>query len=178
MRSVYRLKDFLSQNSLTILYNAIVLPYLTYCNIVWGNCSSTKINSILLLQKRALRLITNSSYRSPTDSLFSQLKILKISDIHTIQTAIFMHKYTFNRLPSVFENFFIPNSNIHSYPTRNSSGYHLENPRIILAQKSLKHHGPDVWNSLPDSLKQCTKLHLFKQQFKNILLNQYSSNDQ
>ena len=175
---LYRLKDFLSQNSLTILYNAIVLPYLTYCNIVWGNCSSTKINSILLLQKRALRLITNSSYRSPTDSLFSQLKILKISDIHTIQTAIFMHKYTFNRLPSVFDNFFIPNSNIHSYPTRNSSGYHLENPRIILAQKSLKHHGPDVWNSLPDSLKQCTKLHLFKQQFKNILLNQYSSNDQ
>ena len=175
---LYRLKDFISQNSLTILYNALILPFITYCNIVWGNCGSTKINSILLLQKRAMRLITNSRYLSPTNPLFSQLEMLKINDIHTIQTPIFMHKYTFNQLPSVFDNFFVPNSNIHSYPTRNSSGYHLENPRIILAQKSLKHHGPDVWNSLPNSLKQCTKLNSFKRQVKHSILNQYSSDEQ
>ena len=141
---LYRLKHLLSQNSLCILYNALILPYITYCNLAWGNCGSTKINSILLLQKRALRLITNSRYLAPTEPLFSRLNTLKVSDIHTLQTAIFMHKYTFNQLPSVFDDFFIPNSNIHSYPTRQSSDYHLENPRIILAQKSLKHHRPDV----------------------------------
>ena len=175
---LYRLKDLITQTSLVILYNALILPFITYCNIVWGNCGTTKINSILLLQKRAMRLITNSRYLSPTDPLFSQLRSLKINDIHALQTAIFMHKYTFNQLPKVFDNFFTPNFNIHSYPTRNSSDYHLENPRTILAQKSLKHHGPDVWNSLPDNLKKCTKLHLFKQQVKNVFLNQYSSHKQ
>ena len=47
---LYRLKDLIAQNSLVILYNALILPFITYCNIVWGNCGTTKINSILLLQ--------------------------------------------------------------------------------------------------------------------------------
>ena len=174
---LYRLKNLISQKSLTILYNALVLPYITYCNIVWGNCGSTKTNSILILQKRALRLITNSHYRSHSDPLFSQLKTLKIHDIHTFQTAIFMYKYSRNQLPSVFDNFCIPNSNIHSYPTRRSSDYHLENPRIVLAQKSLKHHGPDVWNSLPDIIKQCDTISLFKKHLKDSILSQYLSDD-
>ena len=85
-----------------------------------------------------------------------------------------MHKYTFNQLPSISNDLFIPNSNIHSYPTRRSSDYHLENPKIVLAQKSLKHHGPDVWNSLPDSLKQCRLMHSFKTQFKDNGISQYA----
>ena len=96
-----------------VVSNVLVLPYITYCNLAWGNCGLTKINSLLLLQKRALRVITNSRYLAPTDPLFFQLKTLKISDIHRLQTAIFMHKYTFNQLPLVFDNFCTPNSNIH-----------------------------------------------------------------
>ena len=174
---LYRLRNLISQKSLTILYNALVLPYITYCNIVWGNCGSTKTNSILLLQKRALRLITNSQYRSPSDPLFAQIKALKIHDIHTFQSAIFMYKYNRNQLPSVFDNFLTSNANIHSYPTRRSSDYHLENPRIVLAQKSLKHHGPDVWNSLPNAIKQCDSLNQFKTHLKDSILSQYTTND-
>ena len=174
---LYRLRKLISKKSLITLYNALILPYISYCNLAWGNCGSTKTNPLLLLQKRALRLITNSHYLAPTEPLFYQLKTLKVGDINTLQTAIFMHKYTFNQLPSVFHDFFTPNSKIHSYPTRQSSNYHLENPRILLAQKSLKHHGPDVWNSLPDNLKQCQNLSSFKKHFKEILLSQYSSGD-
>ena len=67
---LYRIKNLVSQKSLTILYNALILPYITYCNIVWGNCGLTKTNSILLLQKRALRLITNSHYFANSEPLF------------------------------------------------------------------------------------------------------------
>ena len=157
------------------MYNALILPYITYCNIVWGNCGSTKINPILTLQKRAVRLITSSQYLSPSNPLFRQLKTLKIEDLHTFQTAVFMHKYTTNRLPKIFDGFFTPNSTVHSYPTRQSSDYHLENPKIILAQKSIKHNGPDIWNSLPTYLKQCTSLNTFKRELKNILISQYTS---
>ena len=172
-----KLKHFISKKSLMILYNALILPHITYCNIVWGNCCSTRINSILLLQKRALRVITNSSYLSNSGPLFDQLKTLKVNDIHTFQTAIFMYKYTYNQLPSMFLNLFTPNSNIHSYPTRRSSDYHLENPKIVLSQKSLKHHGPDVWNSLPDNLKQCKSVYSFKTHLKKYLLEHYSINN-
>ena len=146
-----------------------------YCNIIWGNCSITKINSLLRLQKRAIRIITNSAYLSHTESLFYRLKSLRIQDIHSLQVGIFMYKYTQNQLPVVFHNIFNLNSNVHTYPTRRSSDYHLQNPRIILAQRSIRHHGPDIWNSLPPHLKQCSSLYSFKASFKKYLISKYTS---
>ena len=87
---LYRIKNLVSQKSLTILYNALILPYITYCNIVWGNCGLTKTNSILLLQKRALRLITNSHYFANSEPLFYKLKSLKVNDIHILFKQLYL----------------------------------------------------------------------------------------
>ena len=85
-----------------------------------------------------------------------------------------MFKYAHDQLPSLFQSTFNINSNIHTYPTRRSTDFHLENPRIILAQKSIRHHGPDVWNNLPAHLKQCTTLNTFKASLKTYLLSTYT----
>ena len=66
---------------------------------------------------------------------------------------IFMFKYTKDALPQVFRNVFLYNRNVHSYPTRTRNNIHLNNPKLLLAHKSLRHHGPDVWNALPDHVK-------------------------
>ena len=87
-----------------------------------------------------------------------------------------MYKYTFQQLPPSFQNTFTFNSSIHSYPTRRSTDYHLVNPKLILALKSIKHHGPDVWNSLPNNLKHNLSLYSFKAHFKKMLLSKYHSN--
>ena len=86
-----------------------------------------------------------------------------------------MHKYTRNLLllPLIFHNKCIHNSSIHSYPTRHSNDYHLENPKLVLAQRSVKHHGPDIWNSLPDQIKSLTSLRSFKANLKSLLLSKY-----
>ena len=59
-----------------------------------------------------------------------------------LQSHIFMYKYKNKLLPASFHDFFTLNSAIHSYPTRNSPNYHLVNPRLLLAHKSIRHHGP------------------------------------
>ena len=171
---LYKLKYFLPQKTLCILYNTLILPLISYCNLVWGNCSKTRIQPLFLLQKRALRICTNSHYLAHTDPLFFQLKTLKLEDIHTFQTSIFMFKFSKNLLPTTFQNIFTPNSNIHSYPTRHSSDLHLTNPKIILAHKTIRHHGPDIWNPLPDYVKHCASLYSFKAVMKKYLLSQYN----
>ena len=175
---LYRLRNFLTEKSLFILYNSFVLSHIMYCNIVWGNCATTKINSLLLLQKRALRIITNSNYLAHSNPLFHRLKTLKVQDIHSLQTSIFMFKFSHDLLPALFHNTFQRNANIHSYPTRRSNDYHLENPKIILAHKSIKHHGPDVWNSLPDAVKQSCALYSFKSLLKTYLISQYDTDEE
>ena len=46
------------------------------------NCGKSKLNHILLLQQKAVRICTGSSYMTQTDSLFYLLKALKVHDIN------------------------------------------------------------------------------------------------
>ena len=171
---LYKLKDLVTAKSLVTLYNALILPHLNYCNIVWGNCSKTKIESLFLLQKKAIRICTQSNFLDHTTPLFKNRHTLKLEDIHTFQTAIFMFKYVNNLLPLSFQTFFTYNTTIHSYPTRQSRNFHLNNPKTLLAHKSIRHHGPDVWNSLPTNIKERTALHSFKVTTKKYLLSKYN----
>ena len=171
---LYKVKDLLLEQSLLMIYNTLILPYIHYCNIVWGNCCKTKLDHILLLQKKAVRICSKAKYLSHTNILFNRLKVLKVHDINSLQIAIFMFKYNKEMLPPVFNGFFLYNNNIHSYPTRACNNIHLRNPKILLAHKSLRHHGPDIWNSLPDSIKENSTLTSFIKAIKTIFLDQYA----
>ncbi len=59
--SMNRLKSSLPQTILQTLYNSFVLPYLNYAILSWG-LTSAQCNRVLLLQKRAVRIITKNSY--------------------------------------------------------------------------------------------------------------------
>ena len=169
---LWKLKPILTRKTLFMLYNTLILPHLTYCNIVWGNCNKSKVDSLFLLQKKAIRICTHSPYLAHTEPLFKQLKTLKMHDIHTYHSAIFMFKYFKNVLP-FFHNVFVQNHTIHSYPTRHRNDIHLTNPKYLLAHKSIRHHGPDIWNSLPDEIKQRTSLFSFKATMKKHILHSY-----
>ena len=170
---LYKMKKYIPCNTLVMLYNSLILPYVSYCNLVWATCAKTKINSIHLLQKKAIRICTGSPYLSHTSPLFHKLKTLTVFDINSMQSLLLMFKYLNNMLPLSFQNFYTMNKTIHSYPTRNSSNFHLVNPKLLIAHKSIRHHGPDLWNSLPESIKICRSLYSFKAKVK-IMLSEYS----
>ena len=48
--------------TLLFIYNALFVPQLYYCAHMWGNTFSSITDYINRLQKRILKLITNSSY--------------------------------------------------------------------------------------------------------------------
>ena len=165
--------NILSINTVNIYaFYSFILSYISYCNIVWGNRSKLKIMLIYRLQKKALRLCTHLHYSALTDPIFCKLKTLKIADIHSFQTAIFMYKFWINTIP--FRNICLKNSDIHSYPTRYSSDFHLTNPKIIMAYKSITHHCPDIWNALPVNIKHSASLYSFKATMKKYLISKYS----
>ena len=63
-------------NSLPIPH-PLILPYINYGVLIWGNTCKIYLNKIFKLQKWAIRTISNSYYRSHTGSLFSKFNILK-----------------------------------------------------------------------------------------------------
>ena len=72
-----KLKDYLNENQMINLYYSLIYPYLTYGNEIWGGSFDILVSSIFLMQKRIVRIITNSDYLSHTDPLPPSTRTLK-----------------------------------------------------------------------------------------------------
>ena len=72
---IYRSSYFLSKTSLRTLYNCLVLPYLYYCNLVWGSTYKSNLKRLTILQQRAIRMVSRSGCDAHTDPIFKELAL-------------------------------------------------------------------------------------------------------
>ena len=172
---INKLKFHFPPSTLLTLYSSLILPYLNYGILAWGNTQQTSLNRLLLLQKKSLRIIYNSAICSHADPLFIDSKLLKIGDLYQFNLGQFMYNYNRETLPHVFNDMFPKNQSIHSYPTRRSNELHLPLCRTVFAQNTFIYNGPKLWNSLNDDIKASPSLNTFKNKLKSFLLKSYSN---
>ena len=152
------------------LHNTLILPYLSYCNVVWANTYKSKLQPIFILQKRIVRICSFSSRLAHTSELFIQLNILTIFQLNSYFMAILLFKHKLNLLHSSLSSMFAVNSSIHPYNTRNRNNYHLwpANKNYLLF--SFRHRAPLIWNTLPHEIKSIVFLNTFKRKLKTFLI--------
>ena len=56
---ISRIRHFTNLNSVKLIYYALVYPYLTYGNLIWGNAYKSRIRKLVNIQKKIVRLINN-----------------------------------------------------------------------------------------------------------------------
>lgn len=169
---LYNIKNVLPQSIIRMLYFAMVQPYLIYCIIVWGNSSSCYLNSLLLLQKRAVRYITNSHYLAHTSELFAELRILKIKELFYYSLAV--HFYKTLNIPHFNQDlldYILTNTNNHHHSTRTVSAITLPLFKCEKTKCSIKFIGCKYWNYLGIDLKQITNLKSFNINLKSQILD-------
>ena len=98
-----KLKHFLPKYTLKIMYSSLIAPHFNNNILLWG----FNTHRLIKLQKRAIRIITDSKYNYHTEPLLKSLNILKINDIFTIQCLKFFHNYINDRVPVFFRSFFV-----------------------------------------------------------------------
>ena len=76
---IAKLRHFVPSSVLTNIYKSLILPYLTYGLVAWGNASKNYLNKIVVLQKRVLRLIYFVNREEHAIPLFVNAKILPIT---------------------------------------------------------------------------------------------------
>jgi hypothetical protein len=75
-----RLRHFLPEKTLVIVYNSIVLPILDYSLVLWGYTNSNHMNRLITLQKRAVRVMTFSRFDAHSEPLFQKLDIMPLKN--------------------------------------------------------------------------------------------------
>ena len=58
------LRHIVPRTTLLNIYQSLILPYLTYCFVAWGQAAKTHSQKIVVLQKRVLRLMYFSEPRA------------------------------------------------------------------------------------------------------------------
>ena len=178
---MYKLRHYVSKKILVMLYYSLIHPFLIYAVPVWGNANVTYLNSIHILQKKVVRLITFNDGQpdilgplTHSAPLFKELNILTVYD--TFKTEII--KFVFDSLnrinPSQFHNFFV-------YPANpyNTTGKQNNNLKIPLARtknygsKYLKYIGAQIWNDIPNNIRPNTSRKLHIKNVKNRCAHAY-----
>jgi len=142
-----------------ILYvHAIILPFLSYGCIVWGNTYVHNIKPLQIIQRKAIRLITFSNFDAHTSPLFAKLNLLKLQDYIKLQTLFFMHQFNTGKLPKIFDSFFVKTFCKHNVNTRfaSRSTFYLPKIRTNYGKFNIRFNGPKLWNELDERFKCCT----------------------
>ena len=145
------------------LYHSLIYPHLIYCNIVWGSAASSRLNRLVSLQKRAIRILSGSHYYAHTSPLFLNLKLLKLVDINKYLIVQFLFKHKYLLLPASCMHLVKVNSIDHMYNTRKCVSYFTKpNCRTMRQELEISHRGPVIWNSLPAAITQLSYISVFQ----------------
>ena len=147
-------KHVLSEKSLKMLYFSLVHCHLLYCNLIWGCANKSNINSLYLIQKKAIRTISNAKFNAHSLPLFESVNVLPLPELITFTKLQFMHSYVHNLLPSSFENV---------WPTNRQRRETEDQPRLRSDQEIFQPFArtnlasnlplvalPKLWNSFGD----------------------------
>ena len=136
-----------------------------------------------MLQNKAIKVIGGGKWRDRATPFYKKLKILKIVDVYELETAIFMYKYSANKLPAGMNyklpagmnNLFQETSQVYTKckRTANQNNYFIPFYRTNRLQNSIQYQGAKLWNSIDLTIRNLKSLNQFKTKYKFLLLNDY-----
>lgn len=141
------LKQYLDESTLKTLYFSNYQSILRYGIVFWGQ--SSEVKSVFICQKRTLRVLCNMGPKDTCRSVFKSRNILTVAGLYIFETIMFLKKNF-----SLF-------SSLTSQSTRTMNlNYPIH--RLAIFEKGCYYSGIVFFNKLPNALKQCKNIRVFK----------------
>ena len=165
-----RLRHLVPFATLLNIYRSLIEPYISYGLIAWGQAANIHLNKILILQKRALRLMYFADSKAHSAPLFVHSRILPATMLYYHLVSSMMHDINNHRVPSNISMLFTHFEQVHHHFTRFSAAGNLyvKTSRTNQLLFSFARIGVRVWNSIPMKLQTPFKRELKNRLFKLI----------
>ena len=121
-----------------MVYFAYLHSIISYGITFWGNQLYSE--KLIKIQKKAIRIITNSRSRDSCRELFKSLEILPLYSQYIFSISTYTVK---NR------HLFSTNNQIHTIHTRHKNNLHSPITNITKFQKDVFYSGSKIFNDLP-----------------------------
>ena len=111
-----KIRNYVNLKTLRNVYYAIFDSHLTYSCIVWTQKINT-VNRLIIIQKKALRIINFKDQLFHSTPLFSENNILKFIDKITLENILFFNKSINRQVPPIFYDWFTFSGNLYRCET-------------------------------------------------------------
>ncbi len=166
---MYKAKFLLDKSALYTLYCSLILPYLNYCCEIWGSNYFSRIKNVIIMQKKAVRILDLASYRAHTSEIFKKYKLLKFVDIVNMSICITMFKAKNKLLPIGLMHMVAINENV----TRQVGLFKVNYRRTKLKALCVSTVGVTLWNTLDVYIRNSRSIVVFKKRYKHCIIDQY-----
>ena len=135
------------------LYYSLVYSHLTYALLAWGRSGRTNAVKIVCAHRRACKLLTDYNHRILIfHPIYDYFALLKAFNTNTLN----FHQYFKDKLSSDQP------SHMHNTRHRTNNNFNVPLFHHSKTQKCYLYQVIPIWNSLPNSLKNCTSKFTFK----------------
>ena len=160
------MSKFLPVNVLKSLYHSLVMPHITYGIELWYGAPKTVSDRITIIQKKMVRALNSLPYNAHTGPYFKDMNLLKVEDLYKLQIGLNIHS-------GISRNELVFTSEIHNYNTRNRNSLRTPGVNLSRSQMNWKYKGIQLWNSIPEYIKQCPSTILCKNKLRKYLISSY-----
>ena len=111
-----RLRNLIPMEAKLLLYKSSILPYLTYCHLIWHFCKASDARKVERVQDRALRIVY-STHSVEYSNLLNRANLSSLQNRRLQDLATSRYKVKYGSVPSNVVDIF----------SVKSSKYHLRN---------------------------------------------------
>ena len=169
IRQLKHIRPFLTDNSAKTVSQAIVFSRLDYCNAILTNTSQSNITKLQRVQNCLARVVTKQRRVCSITDTRKTLHWLPVASRIQYKTALLTYKTLSSGQPVYLAS--LLNRYLPPRPLRSSTQHLLVEPRIHLTstRRSFSFSAPNIWNSLPESIKLSSSEEHFKRSLKTHL---------
>lgn len=160
---IYKTKDLLPTWLKVQIYYTLFYQKLYYCLLVWGTTVKTNYNGLVSLQKRMLRIMTNSNHCSEAESLFDRLNILPLSKLYHYKLGQLIHR-------NGISGFDLIPANLSEYNLRTTRTYRLPSIRTNYGKQMINFQVSQLLNAVGNNFIITTNRTTFKKSLRSFLI--------
>uniref|UniRef100_A0A3B3CU78 Reverse transcriptase domain-containing protein n=1 Tax=Oryzias melastigma TaxID=30732 RepID=A0A3B3CU78_ORYME len=172
LKNIAKVLPFLTRSSAEILIHAFISSRLDYCNALLTGLPKQSVNKLQLIQNSAARLLTNTRRRAHITPVLKSLHWLPVSFRIDFKIILLVFKCLNGSGPLYLLDLLSPYEPPRALRSSGSTTLIIPRTRTkTYGEASFQCLGPRLWNSLPEDLRACTTVEIFKNKLKTHLFS-------
>ena len=166
VNALSKLCQFTNFTTRKMVANGIIMSYLSYLIPLYGGCPEYLLNALQILQNRAARLVTKSSWYTPSRTMLQQVGWLSVRQMISYHSLVLLFRAKLEKTPTYIYTKVSTPFNVITRLARSNGIKECRRTKSTIGKQSFIPRTITQWNRLPPDIRTITRIGMFKVKLK------------